>query len=278
MRRLAIAYGLLVVLTACGGASDQSGADAPSRAGGGRGDTAGRGDAAAQRPAEKQNALTGAVALGREQIRTGELTVRVDDVAAAARTAIRTAETAGGFLESEQTDAERTTLTLRVPPEEFTKTADALGRLGTVADRVVETEDVTTDVADVEGRLKAARASVERVRALLGRATTISEITSLEEELNDREAALESLETRQRALAAKTSFASLTVTFTPPVLAAPRVDDASFGSGLAAGWRVFRTAVVILLVLLGAVLPFAAAGLAVGLPVYLLRRRATARA
>lgn len=282
MRRIAlVAAALLVPLAACGGSADESAGSsqglkkAPAEAKGGA-SAAGKGDAAG---------LTSAATLGRATIRTSSMTVRVTDVLGAARDAVRVAEGTGGYLESEQTANDSTTLTVRVPPEDFTATSDALARLGTVTARTVQTEDVTGDVSDVAGRLKAARASVDRVRSLLARANTIAEITNLESELTEREAALESLETRRRSLAGKTAYAALTVTFAKPVLAAaapakPGKDRVpGFRGGLDAGWDVFTTTVMVLLVILGALLPFLAVGAAVGVPFYLLRRkRVSARA
>ncbi|HWL38486.1 MAG TPA: DUF4349 domain-containing protein [Frankiaceae bacterium] len=278
MRRIAFAAALLVVpLAACGSSSDESA--------GSSGSALKRALPAAEKPAAGKPAgkdgsagLTHAATLGRSTIRTSAMTVRVETVATAARDAVRIAESKGGYLESEQTANGTAVLTLRVPPEDFTATSDALARLGTVTERTVSTEDVTGDVTDVQGRLKAAKASVERVRALLARASSMSEVTSLESELTEREGALESLETRRRSLAGKTSYASLTVTLTRPVVAAaaaekPRVDNPGFTGGLRAGWDVFTAAVAILLVVLGAVLPFAAAAAVVGVPLYLLRRR-----
>jgi hypothetical protein len=272
MRRIAFAAALLVLpLAACGSTSDRSGS-APERAAGA--------PAAAKPDAKGDSAgLTRAGTLGRSQVRTSAMTVRVETVATAAREAVRIAEGTGGYLESEQTANGTAVLTLRVPPEDFTAASDALARLGTVTERTVSTEDVTGDVTDVQGRLKAARASVERVRTLLTRATSLSEVTSLESELTEREGALESLETRRRSLAGKTAYASLTVTLTRPVLAAAAppgkaaVRNPGFTGGLRAGWDVFTAAVAILLVVLGAVLPFAAAAAVVGVPLYLLRRR-----
>lgn len=282
MRRIAFAAALLVVpLAACGASSGDSSAGsagkrssdkraaapAAAKPAAGKGDTAG---------------LTQAATLGRSQIRTSAMTVRVEAVATAARDAVRIAEGTGGYLESEQTANGTAVLTLRVPPEDFTAVSDALARLGTVTERTVSTEDVTGDVTDVRGRLKAAKASVERVRTLLARATSLSEVTSLESELTEREGALESLETRRRALEGRTSYAAVTVTFTPPVLAARAPEEkgglGGFADGLRSGWDVFTTTVAVLLVILGAVLPFGAVAAAVGVPVWLVRRRATARA
>lgn len=43
--------------------------------------------------------------------------------------------------------------------------------------------DVTEQLVDVESRIATQRASVERIRALLARAASVSEITSVESEL-----------------------------------------------------------------------------------------------
>ena len=63
------------------------------------------------------------------------------------------------------------TLTLRVPPTAFGPTLDALGRLGKELDRQRSAEDVTTQVADVDSRVRSQQRSVDRVRvaALPGR-------------------------------------------------------------------------------------------------------------
>lgn len=255
MRRIGLATVLVVVLAACGAAGDS--ADGGGEAGGAK-------DAAVAAKAGT---------LGRATIRTADLTVHVDDVDAAARGAVRTAESHGGYLEAEESRDGRTRVTLRVPPEDFTATIDAVARLGTTERRTVSTQDVTNDVADVAGRLEAARASVTRVRDLMGRAATLAEVANVESELNEREAALESLETRQRTLAGQTSFATVTALFAKAPAAPPQPVDAGFTGGLRGGWRAFTWTVSALLVVVGVLLPFAGAAAVVGVPLYALRRR-----
>ncbi len=216
-------------------------------------------------------------ALARSVIRTASVTVTVRDVDAAARDVVANAERAGGFLEGEQsTLAEGTTLTVRVPPERFTATLDAVSRLGTVVERTVSTQDVTGDVADVDGRLAAATTSRDRLRGFLTKATTTGEVRELESELATREGELESLQSRLRALSDQTSYASVTATLRRTAPPPPKVAATGFRGGLRHGWDVFTATVAVLLVVLGAVAPFAAVALVVGVPLLVLRRRRTA--
>jgi Domain of unknown function (DUF4349) len=194
---------------------------------------------------------------------------------------VSVAERAGGYLESEHSTIEAgTTLTLRVPPDAFGDTLDALARLGKVDSREVSTEDVTGEVADVSGRLAAARASVTRLRGLMARAGSVTEIASLESELNDRESDLESLQSRQRALSGRTSLATVTATLHQAAAPAPapKVAATGFTGGFRNGWRAFVGFVNVTLVVVGALLPFAVAGALVAValvPVYRRRRRVT---
>jgi len=274
MRRTAIAVAAVLALAACG-----RGSDSTAGAGGAKGlrgaepvdaGAGGQSVRAANGPA----AVGDSVALGRSVIRTATMTVKVRDVSVARRDAVLAAERAGGYLEAEHSTLDTgTTLTLRVEPESFTGTVDAVGRLGEVLARQISTEDVTGDVADVDGRLRAARTSADRVRGLLGKATSISEVTTLESELSDRESDIESLSSRQRALSERTALATVTATLQlPPHVAAPAKEARGFTGGLAAGWRAFTATTVVVLVATGALLPFLALAGA-GVTVWLVVRR-----
>lgn len=269
MRRTVLAVGAMVVLAACSRGSNDTGAAMKGAKGDAIGVPAQRVQAGGQ-PA----AVGDDVALGRSVIRKAELTVRVGDVETARRSAVTAAERAGGFLESEHSALDTgTTPTLRVRPESFTATLDAVARLGTVVGRAVSTDDVTGDVADVDGRLAAARASAARLRGLLGQATSVSDVAALESELTDRESDIESLATRQRTLAGETALATVTATLRQSVAPPPKVAATGFRGGLRGGWRAFTTTVAVLLVVLGAVAPFAAVGAGAGTLWWWVRRR-----
>ncbi|MET7395091.1 DUF4349 domain-containing protein [Dactylosporangium sp. NPDC005572] len=203
-------------------------------------------------------------------IYSGTMTVRVDDVDAAAQRAIAYVTGAGGFVggDNRRHDDRRSqgTLTLRVPAAKFSATLDQLKGLGDEEDRQISAQDVTDQLVDVESRLQTAQASVDRIRALLARAQTISEITALESELSRRESDLESLQARKRKLDGLTALSTITLVLLGPEAAVDK-EELGIGVGLRNGWSAFLTSARVALTVLGWLLPWL---LVLGAPIYLL--------
>jgi hypothetical protein len=133
-----------------------------------------------------------------------------------------------------------------------------LKALGTVRASSRTADDVTAQVADVGARVASARASLDRIRVLMTKATTIGQVVQIESELSSRQADLESLEAQQRALADQTAQATVTVTLVSDTAPAGSAsDDTGFVAGLRKGWTAFTAALVGGLTVLGALLPFA---------------------
>lgn len=194
---------------------------------------------------------------GRDVVRTATMAVRVSEVRSAADRARGAAEQAGGALESEDDrsgSGGEDVLRLRVPPARLPATLDGLAALGQETARSVGSEDVTGQVVDLQSRLATQRASVERVRALLGSATALADVVTLERELADREGALESLQAQAKALQGQVDLATVTLTLSP--LAAVAASAAGFGDGLSAGVDAFRATGRVAAVALGGALPF----------------------
>jgi hypothetical protein len=195
----------------------------------------------------------------RKLVRSARLALTAPDVKAAVDQARQIAVGAGGFTGAEQTNSSSATLTLSVPADKLDTSLGQLAALSgtTVTSREQTAQDVTDQTVDVEARLATQRASVERVRALLARANSVSEIASVEGELTTRESELESLERRRDALAGSVAMSTVTLSVSgvaPPP--APANSGGGFLGGLAGGWVAFLAFGGGVLTVLGALAPF----------------------
>jgi hypothetical protein len=215
-------------------------------------------------------------------VRTATLTVEaknVPDALAKARTLV---DGAGGYVGDESTslDAagrEHSRVQLKVPPADYERLLEDLAGLGKLTDRKVNAEDVTSQVVDVQSRIKSQQTSVARLRELMNRAVKLSDVVTLEGELSTREADLEALQAQQKSLKERTDMATVTLVLTEPeAVAAAKKDDgvwASVGDALGAGWHAFYVTFRAILVALAAALPFAALAALVWVLIRTLRRR-----
>lgn len=218
-------------------------------------------------------------------ISTGTVSLRADDVADARFEVQKVVDRLGGQVTDSETSTDEdgavrdARLVLRVPSEDFTEAMDLLEGLADLEASSTSSEDVTTQVVDTEVRIRIQRESIARIEALLARAGTIQAVVSVERELSRREADLNSLLQQQAYLADRTSLSTITVHLQRhPEDGGPEEDDDSgFLAGLEAGWDGFTAVAVGIATVTGAVLPFAAAALLLGVPVWLLLRAASRR-
>jgi hypothetical protein len=238
----------------------------------------------------------------RRQVRTGQVSVQVKDVDAAVSSARAFATAAQGFVQDEKTSTrpvevapedrrtdrtgstsptqvpsvvvDQSVLTLRVPQQSLDQVMQQVGGLGVVRSRSQGSQDVTDTYVDTASRVKSQRASVERVRTLLGRATGIGDVVRLESELSRREADLDALEARLASLDDSTTLATLVVTLSRPDADVPApAEEDGFIAGLQAGWHALGASATVVLQIVGALIPFAFLLALVGLPVWLVLRR-----
>jgi hypothetical protein len=120
----------------------------------------------------------------------------------------------------------------------------------------VAAEDVTQQVADLNGRLKTASASADRLRGLLARATATSDIVSIESALEQREQEIESLQGQINAVATRVKYATINIKVSEHGSAKVSKNIPGFRRGWHGGWVAFINVGKALLTALGATLPF----------------------
>ena len=220
-------------------------------------------------------------------ISTGTVSLQSKDLGGTRFDLMKIVDEHRGQVSDEQTSTDdsgrinRSRLVLRVPSADFGDVMDELGKVpGTdLKSAKRSSEDVTTQVIDIAVRVRAQKASIDRIEALLARAKSLRSIIWIEDQLSRRQADLDSLEQQQAYLADQTSLSTITVYLErPPARAAhqPKHDKAGFGAGLRAGWDALTSAGTAVATAVGALLPFGVLLLLVGGPAWvLLRRRRT---
>jgi len=167
----------------------------------------------------------------RQIVKTGEVTIEVDNVANALGRVRAMAVELGGYVGGAQAGTldKSATLTLRIPTTRFD---DALTRLleigGKVLVEVTREEDVTAAVVDLQARLKNLQASEAQYRVLVGRATKIEDILAVQSRLDDVQGQIEQLSAQLKQLSNQADLSTLTVTLQPkaqPISAASSTWD-----------------------------------------------------
>jgi hypothetical protein len=279
--------------TATGASSASSSGAAPEKM---AGQAAGQAAAAAPVPSASAPGNRGAQGTGTTArlapassiIYTAQLTVRAADVSSATAQAAQIAEGAGGYVSSETASdhpdrpSEATaSVQLKIPAASYPAILGQLAsRLGTQLALQQQAQDVTQQVADVNSQVTSDQAAIAQLRALLSHAGSVSDLLSVQNQINQEESSLESMQAQQRALSHETSYATVTLTLlgpkAKPAVHRPKAPPTLAG-GFGAGWHALRVTVSWTLAFLGAIAPFAAIAAIAGYVIYRGRRRLVRR-
>jgi len=215
-----------------------------------------------------QNGVITALTLSTQSIiYTANLTLRVKDVNAAGTAATGDVTAVGGYVSSEQEIIPQTkvgipqiNLQLKIPVAQYQQTFAKLSQLGKPLAHTQQAVDVTQRVADVNSRVASAQAAIGQLRALLKKAGSVSQLLSVQNQINSQESDVEALVAQQRALAHETSFATVTMALVGqharPVHKHHKKASSGFATGLRGGWHALGVVVSWLLTALGSALPF----------------------
>lgn len=283
MRKLVVVLLGLFLLAGCGGeeaSSDLSG-PAPTV----------RGPAAAA-PGLREQAPKDSPAptnsVERKEVVTGSVNVTAGDPIAAAATVTDQVTALNGRIDS-RTEQPGTgtgdskpsaSLTVRIPADKTDGFIDGLGGVGTVTRVTTNRDDVTQQWTDLDARIRALQASVDRLRALMSQATTTADLLAAEEALSSRQGELDSLTSQKRRLDDQVALSTLTISITTDKPVAQ--EDDSFWGGIVAGWHGLLDWLHDAVVFVGKAIPwlgfFAVLGAVLWTALLPLRRRRRARA
>ena len=149
------------------------------------------------------------------------IAVRVQDFAAGVKAAQQIASQVGGFVEgSNISDHPETpssaTVTLRVPADKLEEATQLARDLGKVLDESRSAEDVTSEMVDIDARLKNLRASETSLRAMMAASRKMTETLQIEQRLTQVRSEIESIEARRRTLSDQVALSTLTIQVLEP--------------------------------------------------------------
>lgn len=181
----------------------------------------------------------------REIIQRAALTVRVSDAAEAAKRAERIVEEVKGFVEASSIEARtgakpQARLTLRVPATKLTAVLDELEKLGTRISRNVSREDVTSQIVDMDARVRNLRAQEAALLEIFKRATKIADVMEVEQRLSHVRLDIERLEAQRSRMRELVALSTIELTLDESAVGLAGAGDPGwFSEGWAAATDAF---------------------------------------
>ena len=151
----------------------------------------------------------------RRVIRTGALFIEVDDFDASVRRLIIIAEGTGGFVASSSYSqgqgTPQGTFVLRMPAPRFAGALTSLEELGRVRERRVSGQDVSEEFVDMQARVRNLERHEQQLLTFMDRATKVSDLLAIEQELARVRGEIEALTGRLRVLGNQVELATIEV-------------------------------------------------------------------
>ncbi|MFH1284465.1 MAG: DUF4349 domain-containing protein [Candidatus Peregrinibacteria bacterium] len=162
-------------------------------------------------------------------IKTGQVSMVVDDVRAAVKAVSDYAVSKGGFVVSSSISKEDIALygevTVRIPAEIFDEGIQEVKGMGEVESEMTWGQDVTEEYVDLGARLENLRATESQFLEIMKKATDVEDILAVQRELTWVRQDIESIEGRMKYLSESADLSTLSVYLSTDPSVLPVVDQ-----------------------------------------------------
>lgn len=220
---------------------------------------------------------------GRDIIRSGDISLAADQPITVADTIVGIVEKANGHVDNRsdspasESGTEYSSLTLRIPNDSFTTVSAEITDAATLITSNFSTSDVTQQTTNLDARISALQASVDRLTQLLANATSTADLIAAESALAERQAELDGLISDRAYLSDQVAYSTLTVSVNSTE-STPTGEPSNFWEGLVQGWESLGAAAVGAVIVAGVLIPWlVVAAIVSGLVWWVLRSRRRAR-
>ena len=160
-------------------------------------------------------------------IRTGTMDLEVTDVALAVAAARSSILAMGGYVGASNAGTDGDTpyaeISYRIPGDRWEEALTDLRTLGGLTTKIVSEQtqaaEVTSQVVDLEARIRNLQASETAFQGIAAKATKISDVLEIQAQLTAVRGQIEQLMAQLKDLNDRAAFATLTARFTVPVVA-----------------------------------------------------------
>jgi hypothetical protein len=169
-------------------------------------------------------------------IKTGMLELRVKEIDPALAAASAKIADLGGYISGSQRtgdgDQAVATATYRIPAARWDAALVALRALAIkVLSEQTQTQEVSGQVSDLGAQITNLRATEQALQAIMVRATKISDVLAVQEQLTGVRGQIDQLTTEKKHLEEQAVFSTLTVAYSLPSVAAVTVAQKGFDPG-----------------------------------------------
>lgn len=138
----------------------------------------------------------------------------------------------GDLLQLSDEEGERHTprqvgLQVRVPEDNLEATLEALRGLGTVVSQTITAEDVTTQLVDLQARIRNLRKSEASLLEIMERSGSIADVLAVTQELSTVREAIERNDAQLKNLHNRVAYSTISLTLTSPQQSAPLATSTS---------------------------------------------------
>ncbi len=159
-------------------------------------------------------------------VRTGNMSLVVEDVVKARDNIAQLAVGLGGWVVSSQISGQeqemRGWISVRVPDDKFEQTLTELRKLAVrVTSENTNSQDITEEYTDLKSRLKNAEATESQYLALLGKATSVEDILKIYDSLSRIRNEIEQIKGRMQYLERTSSMSLISIYLEPAATAKP---------------------------------------------------------
>ena len=130
---------------------------------------------------------------------------------------------------------------LRVPQERLDATLDDLTELGEVNNQSISSEDVSSQLVDLQARLANARKSEEALQEIMSRSGEISDVLEVSRELSNVRQSIEQMAAAQKSLQTQVRYSTITLSLSSAVILSPEAPG--FTTQLSNSWNAARHSV-----------------------------------